>query len=523
MLKKVIVGIAVLLVAVTVDLYFWAQSIFSSDLVRTRVAAQMSSALGQPVEIGTIGATIFPRVTMSLGEVRIGNPARVTVAQLDVGTALRALLSRRIEGAAIHLSGARIELPLPPFTIGGGATPATADNDPAITIESIDEIVLRDVEIISGGRSLRGDIEVVPHGTGMTIRTMTLGIDDTNVAVVGEIDDFNGPVGNITIKAGALNMLDLLAFASEFAAGATASTPSATTLPAATPADLDAARAPMDIAVAIDTERAVFGTLLLDHLAGRARLTRDAFTLDPVTFRLFDGGYDGSLALSLGDTPQFRLRAALAGVDMAALTAFVGKPDALTGRLAGTLDVTSRGTSPDRIISDARGRAHVDITQGTVKGLGLVRSVVIATSMRSDAAPQPAPDTNAPEPFTRLGGTLDIADGTARTSDLTFESNDVSMLASGRVGLDGNNIDLDAKVQLSDALSKQAGRDLVRYTQADGRVTLPATISGSASQLNVRIDMASLLKRAITNKAVEEAGKAIRRGLGDLFGGQRTE
>ena len=533
MLKKVIAGVAVFLVALTAVLYFWAHSIFSSGLVRTRVAAQMSNALGQPVEIGTIDATIFPRVTMSLGDVRIGNPTRITISQLDVGTALRALLSRKIDDAAIHLSGARIELPLPLFTIGGSTAPTTPDAEPAVTIESIDEIVLRDVEIVSGSRSLRGDIEVVPHGNGMTIRAMTLGIDDTDIAIVGEIDNFDGPVGHITVKASVLNMLDLLAFASEFAAGATSSTSTAA-MPAAaetnaagTPAfpaaSANSPRAQMDIAIALDAERAIFGALLLDRLTGRARLTRDALTLDPVAFRLFDGGYDGSLALSLGDAPEFRVRAALAGVDMAALTSFAGNADALTGRLTGTLDVTSRGTSPDRIISDAHGRARVDITQGTVKGLGLVRSIVIATSMRADAAPQAAPDANAPEPFTRLGATLDIADGAARTNDLTFESNDVSMLAEGRVGLDGNNVDLDGQVQLSDALSKQAGRDLVRYTQSDGRVTLPATISGSASQLNVRIDMASLLKRAITNKATEEAGKAIRRGLGDLFGGPRPQ
>jgi uncharacterized protein involved in outer membrane biogenesis len=524
MLKKVVAGLAILLVVISAILYFWAHSIFSSDLVRTRVAAQMAAALGQPVDIGTIGATIFPRVTMSLGQVRIGNPARITIARLDVGTALRALLSRRIDEAAIHLSGARIELPLPPFTIGSGAAAAeTADDEPAVTIESIDEIVLRDVEIVSGGRSLRGNVEVVPHGSGMTIRTMTLGIGDTNVEVAGEIADFDGPVGTITVKAGALNMLDLLAFASEFAAGATTGTSSAGGPAAPGAAGGGAPRTPMDISVALDAERAAFGTLILDSLGGRARLTREALTFDPVTFRLFDGSYDGRLELGLGDTPQFRMRAALANVDMAALTAFAGTPDALTGRLAGTLDVTSRGTSPDRIISDARGRARVDITHGTVKGLGLVRTVVIATSMRADAAPQAAPDTSAPEPFTRLGATLNIANGAARTDDLAFESNDLLLLASGQVGLDGNNIDLDAQVQLSDALSKQAGRDLVRYTQADGRVTLPATISGSASQLSVRIDMGSVLKRAITNKATEEAEKAIRRGLSDLFGGQRAE
>jgi hypothetical protein len=72
-------------------------------------------------------------------------------------------------------------------------------------------------------------------------------------------------------------------------------------------------------------------------------------------------------------------------------------------------------------------------------------------------------------------------------------------------------------VQLSDELSKQAGRDLVRYTQDQGRVTLPATISGSADSPQVRIDVANMAKRAITNRANEEAQKAIKKGFGGLI------
>jgi hypothetical protein len=54
---------------------------------------------------------------------------------------------------------------------------------------------------------------------------------------------------------------------------------------------------------------------------------------------------------------------------------------------------------------------------------------------------------------------------------------------------------------------------LVRYTQEQGRVTLPATIGGSAENLRVRIDAADLAKRALVNRAGEEVTK----GLGKLF------
>jgi hypothetical protein len=48
-------------------------------------------------------------------------------------------------------------------------------------------------------------------------------------------------------------------------------------------------------------------------------------------------------------------------------------------------------------------------------------------------------------------------------------------------------------------------------------VTLPATITGPAGNLQVHIDVADMAKRAITNRAGEEAQKALKNGLGRLF------
>jgi hypothetical protein len=70
---------------------------------------------------------------------------------------------------------------------------------------------------------------------------------------------------------------------------------------------------------------------------------------------------------------------------------------------------------------------------------------------------------------------------------------------------------------LSDELSQRAGRDLVRYTQEGGRVTLPVTITGSADNPHVRIDIADAAQRAVVNRAAEEAQKALKKGFGGLF------
>jgi uncharacterized protein involved in outer membrane biogenesis len=159
-------------------------------------------------------------------------------------------------------------------------------------------------------------------------------------------------------------------------------------------------------------------------------------------------------------------------------------------------------------MNNARGTARVDIRNGVVKGLGLVKTIVVATSMRADA--RPARGGSNDEPFSRLSATLTFADGSAHTSDLQFQSPDVLMNAAGSLRLNGSALDFKGNVQMSDDLSRQAGRDLVRYTQEQGRVTLPATVTGTAQAPAVRVDVAGLAGRALQNKAKEEINKALK-------------
>jgi uncharacterized protein involved in outer membrane biogenesis len=510
MLKKILLGTVMLFVVLSIGLFIWVRSVFAQDGVRTALAAQLSKSLGQPVEVGSIGATIYPRVTVNLGDVTIGNPARIRVQKLHVGADFGALLSRRIEHARLELSGAHVQLPLPAFSVGSGSA-AEPSSKPPVEIVSVDVVALHDVEIVSGGRTLTGDVEIVPDGKALTLKKVALVADKARVDVSGRITDMAGPVGDITIKAGALNFDQLLAFANDFSNGAgIASGPAHATSRGAG----RSTAVPMNIGVSLEATRATMGALTIDRLKGTARITSQAMTLAPVSFGVFGGRYDGSLVFTLGAVPDFKLNAALSGVDTAAAAAFAGSPGTISGRLSGRINLTGRGMEASSVMKTARGTARIDIVDGNIKNLGLIRTVVVATSGRADAS---ASGGSRDEPFTKLGATFTIANGSASTQDLRFESKDLLLAAAGTMRLDGSAIDLPGQVQLSDELSKQAGRDLVRYTQEGGRVTLPATITGSASAPQVRIDVASMAKRALTNRATEEAQKALKKGLSGLF------
>jgi len=512
MVKKSLIAVAIVLVVLAGAGAIWARSVFANDGVKNAVAAQISKALGQPVTIGGIGAKIYPRVTVNLSDVSIGQPAKITVETLALGTDFRALLSRRIEHATVNLTGARIELPLPDLaTASGDSKPAPdAPSSSPVEIVSIDEVALTGVEIVSGGRTLKGDVVVVPQGKGLLIRRISLGADNAAIDITGEITDLSGPSGSLTVKAGALNFDQLLDFVSDFTGGAGTSTASSASDERA------ASPSAMNLTVALEAAKASMGGLTLDKLSGTANLTGERVTLQPVGFGLFGGRYEGSLALSLGRTPDFRLKAKLTGIDMAAATAFAGSPNAVTGKLSGTIDLTGRGMDARGVTKSARGTARVDITDGTVKNLGLIQTVVVATSGRADAKSQPGSGSRD-EPFSRLGATLNVSGGSASTQDLKFESKDIMLSAAGGLKLDGSALNFQGQLQLSDELSKQAGRDLVRYTQEQGRVTVPATITGTADHPQVSIDLSSMAKRAVTNKANEEAQKAIQKGLGGFL------
>jgi uncharacterized protein involved in outer membrane biogenesis len=524
-MKRIAIGLVALLVLGGVTLAILARSVLTGDNVRATIASQVSAAIGQPVTIGGLSASIYPRVTMDLTDVAIGQPTRVQLQSMHIGTRLGALFSRRIEQATVHIDGAHVMLPLPPFAIAATNPGGAADESrPPVEIVSIDEIVLRDVEVVSGDRTLRGEIELVPQATGVLLRRVALAADDTTIEMTGTVSSLSPIEGRIEATATDVNFDRLLAFLSDFAAMPTsgvASPPGAIgRSPVMTALD---GKLTFDLTLG----RATTGNISLSDLRATAQVMADAVKFEPLSFGVFGGRYDGRMQLTLGDVTRYAWRGKVAGVNAATLMAFADSPNTITGTLAGTIALEGTGLAMEQALRTARGTARIDIADGAIAGLSLVRTIVLATSGRggyvSSAGSAVASRGNSVESerFSRLGATLSLGSGVIRTNDFAMTSTDVDLTGAGTVSIASMMTKLEGTVRLSETLSKQAGTDLYRYAQEDGRVTLPATVTGPIGSLSVGIDVGAAATRAIRNRAAEEARKAIERnlpgGLGGLF------
>ncbi len=67
-------------------------------------------------------------------------------------------------------------------------------------------------------------------------------------------------------------------------------------------------------------------------------------------------------------------------------------------------------------------------------------------------------------------------------------------------------------LSLSEALSAQAGTDLLRYTREGKRIVLPASLGGTLAAPRLTIDAAAAVKRGLRNE-VERRLKDVLEGL----------
>lgn len=515
MWKKVLLGIVGLLVIGVVGLFFWVRSVLATDAVQATLATQISNAIGQPVSIGRVGASIYPRITIVLHDVAIGDRQQIAVKTLDVGTDFRAMLSRRIEHATVTLDGSRITLPLPPLKLGSDAPPTSEPASAPVQLVSIDSVILRGLEVVSGGRTLRGDIEVVPQGDGVVVKHVGLSAEDMALTATGMIVDLARPFGELTITAGALNVDRLLAFFNDFSGGLS----SGVGTPASAPASAGAKAANgMMLSVAIQAERATIGGLTIEQMSGKALATDTAVAVEPLTFKLFDGEYSGGLTATLGTAaPTIRWNAKVSNINVAAATAYAGAPNTITGTLSGTIDITGTGADAATAMKTAAGTVQLDVVNGIVRNLGIVRSVGAATKLSLDGLTQAAGNSNTDEAFTRIGATVTLANGSASTQNMLFDANDLTLRAAGSAKLDGSAIDLRGRLELSEALSKEVHQTMLKLSQDSGRVVLPATITGSLAAPVVRVDTADLAKRALKNTVTQQTPALINKGLNRLM------
>lgn len=507
-MRRTLLIVAVALVAVLAAAGVLARRLLDPEAVRAALEQQASAVIGQPVKVGAIDWAVSMRPRLLLTAIQIGDPPAITVDRLALTTGLRALLSKRVAGAAIVVSGSQITLPLP-ITLGTeSASGSSPPADPAETaaaalvIDSIDRISLEHIELVAAGKQLRLDAESSLAGDHLTVSSLRLESERTTVTGHGEIASLSDRRGTFSATAAPLDLDELLAIAG----GVSGRRPAAAGSGGTARTD-PAPPAPLDVRVEVKARRGQMLGIDFADLATTIALTRGGVTLEPFSVAVFDGTLGGQLHLdTTGEAPRATLSADVSGLDAAQLVAVAGSSGVLTGRLSGKLNLEARGTTASSVFHSARGRASVAISDGSIPGLDLVGPAILAFGK-----PDPSKATGRSRAFSRLSGSFTLADGVLQSTDLSMKSRDLDLAGRGSLRVDGAVADVHANLMLSEDLSAQAGRDLFRYAHEGSRVVLPATVTGPLDGPAVSIDLGAATGRALRNELEDQVKKAFGR------------
>ncbi|MGH8187111.1 MAG: AsmA-like C-terminal region-containing protein [Steroidobacteraceae bacterium] len=492
MLKRALLLLVVLAAAAAGAIYWF----FSGDGIRRALEQQATSWLGQPVAIGSATAHVFPRLAIRLADVRIGDPVRLALSEVDVSTGLRALLSRRIEGAEIIVSDSRIDMPLP-FTVPATDADAPSSAGGGITVASIDAITLRNITIASRGREIVVSADSSLQGSRLDLSRFTARAGNTSLDASGVVDMEPSLDAKLEVSANALDLDDLIALADAFTpppsprgSGAT-SPPSPQGSRAASSSSLVSGR----IAATLKAAKGHVAGVNLTNLAADLVAQGSRVTLSRASFGLFDGRYEGGLDIDAGQTLGVTLTSRITDLDVAQLAAFGDVAGSISGRLSGTGRFTGRGRDMASVLAAANGSGTATIVDGTIRRLNMVRTVILFFGRPAGDAPASQGDR-----FDRITAAFSLARQVVRTDSFTMQSPDADVAGSGTLTIPTKALDGRADLLLSESLSAQAGTDLVRYTREGKRVVLPATIGGTLDEPRVMFDAAAAVQRGIRNE-----------------------
>lgn len=450
------------------------------DGFRRALEVQASAWLGQPVRIGAASADVFPRLAVQLTDIRVGEPSRLTLGRVELAADVRPLLAGRIENADVLVSGSRVEMPLP-FAMPRGAGAAAAAPAAVVRIVSVRSIALRDVRLLSGGREVVVSAESSLDADTLTLRRFTAEGGATRLVAEGRVELSPRVDARLKMTADRLDVDELMALAQAFA-----------------PASDDAGAAEGQgarIEASISAGVATAGTIQTTQFTADLTLDGSAIELSPLRFGLFGGSYEGSVTARLGPPLSATLTSRIADLDVAALAAFGGVPDTVTGRLSGVGTFSGSGVDVAQLLRSARGTGTAAIADGSLRRLQLVRTVVLYFG-------RPAPDAGeGTDRFDRLDVAFSLADRVLRAEAFSLRAPDADLAGVGSLSLATDALEGRADIVLSEALSAQAGTDLYRFTREGTRIVLPAAIGGTLIAPRLRIDAAAAARRGLRNEA----------------------
>ena len=511
------------LLALLVVLAVGALQALKSGSARSRIASALTSALGQPVTIGALKASIFPTPSLSARDIRVGgadsNAAPgVSLAAIHIVPRLSSILPGRtltidhvdMTGLVISIrrdSAGRWLVPVPP-------SPSVDTGSGGRTID-LNQLRAR------GGSIRVVDDQLRAPGGGPTV-TRISGVEADLQAVGGrvKVPRFTGRLGESVVTGST----DIGPSGAELQLRSesihAADIPALFALAGMQPSPLLSieGKAPLEMTVSLPPgfathkvtgkaaiDRVKFGTLVFEQLQAPFKLDRGVFTLDPLTFTTYGGKQRGIVSVDINHpVPVYQIRTSVQNLDVnRALSANTTMKDFLagTGRLTG--DVRGSGNTAAALKRTLTGTAAFELNDGVIRNFPLLAGVNQALGITQG--------TDRDTKFQSLSGTARLGGGMARSNDLALRAGELSLTGKGTMSFD-QHLNLQLTATVSPALSKELAQRvglLQQLSNDRGQITFPVTVTGSTTAPRTSVDLGSLAKKELQGK--------VEKGILDLL------
>ncbi|MFN0088195.1 MAG: AsmA family protein [Blastocatellia bacterium] len=453
------------------------------------------------------------RTTVDLSNLKISDYSKQPRAHLDVSTS-NAQLDDLVKIAESF--GARPGI----ASAGGGASfKASIDtnlNAPAraMRINGTGKLTAARMQLAQAAKPI--EIANADLGfTGDSLRVDNLGMQVGGSQISGwlQVRDFDRPAADFDLKA---NQLIVAELQQSLGAGSGTSGPGG-----------DASGAMRaDGRIAIGTLR--LDTITATDVQSRVLLANQVLTLDPLTMKLYDGAYQGSVQVDSSSAPSgFAVNGNFNGLDINRFLSASGQQSSIYGRAGGSLNLRGRNESgSDAMAKSLVGNGFIAINDGKFTSFDLMKQVEVIGKLYN------LPAGGAGTAFRSLKTNLVFERGRMRTDTLQIIMDDLQVNGDGAIELgDAPTMDYELLVKLSAALTRRvtssgggsggAGGIFSSiekitstlgnfFTDQDGSMAIPLKVSGPLKQPAFGLNASVLEKRVktqLTDRLLEGFGK----------------
>ncbi|MDG1462316.1 MAG: AsmA family protein [Gammaproteobacteria bacterium] len=218
--------------------------------------------------------------------------------------------------------------------------------------------------------------------------------------------------------------------------------------------------------------------------------------VNPLRASLYEGQYSGDIRLNLrGEEPQIAMNENLSDIQIGLLLLDMKNIQNIEGEFEAKFQATSSGNTEAELIAGLNGGLSFELQEGIYQGRDFWYELR-SQKARLSGDPQPPAPENPKTDISRLFGSGVVTNGVLQNNDFIMQLPFVRLNGAGQADLNQMQLNyrLNAKVIGSPEFDDGSNLDELKG------LTLPVTISGSAAEPDVVIDLTSVIAGLATKK-----------------------